>query len=181
MAKLFVSSPSLVSIACLNVPFTDFEVTDPLENVTWPLPRNWAGSISTRTVGSENNTAFFWGFEKTNGSLTDTNSTEPWMIFLAGGPGYSSIASMLVENIGPIAVTKDSLGPNNNSWHNIADIVSALCSQPFRPLRRPSSLWITPLAPVTPPSAGAATLLIRNRSPLTSCVLIPSLRSMLAF
>ncbi|KAJ7306886.1 alpha/beta-hydrolase [Mycena albidolilacea] len=99
-----------------------FEVTDPLENVTWPLPRNWAGSISTRTVGSENNTAFFWGFEKTNGSLADTNSTEPWMIFLAGGPGYSSIASMLVENIGPIVVTKDSLGPNNNSWHNIADI-----------------------------------------------------------
>ncbi|KAJ6483116.1 alpha/beta-hydrolase [Mycena sanguinolenta] len=99
-----------------------FEVTDPPENVTWPLPRNWAGSISTRTVGNENNTAFFWGFEKTNGSLTDTNSTEPWMIFLAGGPGYSSIASMLLENIGPIAVTKDSLGPNNNSWHNIADI-----------------------------------------------------------
>ncbi|KAF7354057.1 Carboxypeptidase [Mycena venus] len=99
-----------------------FEVTEPLENVTWPLPRNWAGSISTRTVGSENNTAFFWGFEKTNGSLTDANSTEPWMIWLAGGPGYSSIASMLVENIGPIIVTKHSLGPNNNSWHNIADI-----------------------------------------------------------
>ncbi|KAJ7876894.1 alpha/beta-hydrolase [Mycena olivaceomarginata] len=101
---------------------TYFEVTDPLENVTWPLPRNWAGSISTQTVGSTNNTAFFWGFEKTNGSLTDTASTEPWMIWLAGGPGYSSIASMLVENIGPIVVTKDSLGPNNNSWHNIADI-----------------------------------------------------------
>ncbi|KAF7337172.1 Carboxypeptidase [Mycena venus] len=80
-----------------------FEVTDPLENVTWPLPRNWAGSISTRTVGRENNTAFFWGFEKTNGSLIDTNSTEPWMIFLAGGPGTR-------------------LAPNNNSWHNIADI-----------------------------------------------------------
>ncbi|KAJ7720800.1 alpha/beta-hydrolase [Mycena metata] len=99
-----------------------FEVTDPLENVTWPLPRNWAGSISTQTVGNANNTAFFWGFEKTNGSLTDGNSTQPWMIWLAGGPGYSSIASMLVENIGPIVVTKDSLGPNNNSWHNIADI-----------------------------------------------------------
>ncbi|KAJ7679388.1 alpha/beta-hydrolase [Mycena polygramma] len=99
-----------------------FEVTDPLENVTWPLPRNWAGSISTKTVGSPNNTAFFWGFEKSNGSLTDANSTEPWMIWLAGGPGYSSVASMLVENIGPIVVTKHSLGPNNNSWHNIADI-----------------------------------------------------------
>ncbi|KAJ7048643.1 alpha/beta-hydrolase [Mycena amicta] len=99
-----------------------FEVTDALENVTWPLPRNWAGSISTRTVGSTNNTAFFWGFEKSNGSLTDTTNAAPWMIWLAGGPGYSSIASMLVENIGPIVVTKDSLGPNNNSWHNIADI-----------------------------------------------------------
>ncbi|KAJ6624992.1 Alpha/Beta hydrolase protein [Mycena sp. CBHHK59/15] len=44
------------------------------------------------------------------------------MVWLAGGPGYSSIASMLVENIGPIIVTKHSLGPNNNSWHKIADI-----------------------------------------------------------
>ncbi|KAJ7737771.1 alpha/beta-hydrolase [Mycena maculata] len=101
---------------------TYFEVTEPLENVTWPLPRNWAGSISTKTVNSTNNTLFFWGFEKSNGSLTDTNSTEPWMIWLAGGPGYSSVASALVENIGPIVVTKDSLGPNNNSWHNIADM-----------------------------------------------------------
>ncbi|KAJ7906694.1 hypothetical protein B0H13DRAFT_2505429 [Mycena leptocephala] len=45
--------------------WVDFEVTGPLENVTWPLPRNFAGSISTKTVGSPNNTAFFWGFEKT--------------------------------------------------------------------------------------------------------------------
>ncbi|KAJ7049393.1 Alpha/Beta hydrolase protein, partial [Mycena amicta] len=44
-----------------------------------------------------------------------------WMIWLAGGPGCC-IASMLVENIGPIVVTKDSLGPNNYSWHDIADI-----------------------------------------------------------
>ncbi|CAK5281400.1 unnamed protein product [Mycena citricolor] len=99
-----------------------FEVTEPLENVTWPLPRNWAGSISTKTVGSPNNTAFFWGFEKSNGSLTDVHSKEPWMIWLAGGPGYSSVASALVENIGPIVVTKDSLGPNPYSWHNIADM-----------------------------------------------------------
>ncbi|KAJ7675175.1 Alpha/Beta hydrolase protein [Mycena rosella] len=82
--------------------------TEPLENVTWSLPRNWAGSISTHTVGSPNNTAFFWGFEKSNGSLTDTDSTEPWMIWLAGGPGYSSIASMLVENIGPIVFFVDA-------------------------------------------------------------------------
>jgi carboxypeptidase D len=118
------SCPSLNNFfVALFIYFTDFEVTEPLENVTWSLPRNWAGSISTHTVGSPNNTGFLWGFKKSNGSLTDANSTKPWMIWLAGGPGYSSIASMLVENIGPIVVKKHTLGPNNNSWHKIADIV----------------------------------------------------------
>ncbi|KAF7320774.1 Carboxypeptidase [Mycena chlorophos] len=103
-----------------------FEVTSPLPNVTWPLPRSFAGSISTKTPGSSNNTAFFWGFEHSNGSLTaaasDANVDDPWMIWLAGGPGYSSIASALVENIGPIVVTRDGLGPNNYSWDRIADM-----------------------------------------------------------
>ena len=46
----------------------DFEVTDPLPNVTEALPRSFAGSISTNSVGHANDTLFFWGFEKEEGS-----------------------------------------------------------------------------------------------------------------
>lgn len=62
----------------------DFEVTESLPNVTFPLGRNWAGNIAVDRPGHPNDTLFFWAFEKTNGSLT-ANSTDPWGIWLNGG------------------------------------------------------------------------------------------------
>jgi carboxypeptidase D len=67
----------------------DFEVKDPLPNVTDPLTRSFAGSISTNRAGHPNDTLFFWGFEKENGSLTAPDSDKPWLIWLNGGPGTS--------------------------------------------------------------------------------------------
>jgi hypothetical protein len=70
----------------------DFEVTDPLPNVTETLPRSFAGSISTNRAGHANDTLFFWGFEKEEGSLTvasDERIDEPWLVWLNGGPGAS--------------------------------------------------------------------------------------------
>ncbi|KAJ3981145.1 alpha/beta-hydrolase [Lentinula detonsa] len=99
-----------------------FEVVNPLPNVTWTSPRSFAGSISTETPGMPNNTLFFWGFEKINGSITSMNSSDPWMIYLAGGPGYSSMASALVENIGPNIMTPNGLDYNEYSWHNFTDV-----------------------------------------------------------
>ena len=68
--------------------FPDFQVTDALPNVTWTLPRSFAGNIPVNREGHANNTLFFWGFEAKNGSLTapgsETND-DPWMIFLNGG------------------------------------------------------------------------------------------------
>ncbi|KAJ3778511.1 alpha/beta-hydrolase [Lentinula raphanica] len=99
-----------------------FEVAESLPNVTWNSPRSFAGSISTETPEMPNNTLFFWGFEKFNGSITMKNSSDPWMIYLAGGPGYSSMASALLENIGPQIMTPDGLSYNEYSWHNFSDV-----------------------------------------------------------
>ena len=68
--------------------YIDFQVTKPLPNVTWALPRNWAGNIAVNRAGHPNDTLFFWGFEKKYGSLTAAtheDSTEPWGIWLNGG------------------------------------------------------------------------------------------------
>jgi carboxypeptidase D len=64
---------------------TDFEVKDPLPNVTFPLPRSFAGNIAVNRPNHPNDTLFFWGFEKSNGSLTSNSSTDPWGIWLNGG------------------------------------------------------------------------------------------------
>ena len=76
--------PSSLSTGRITHRFSDFQVTQPLTNVTWELSRNWAGNIGTGDLQHPNNSLFFWAFEKTNGSLT-ANSTDPWGIWLNGG------------------------------------------------------------------------------------------------
>lgn len=100
--------------------------------MTWTSPRSFAGSISTETPDMPNNTLFFWGFETFNGSITSTNSSDPWVVYLAGGPGYSSMASALVENIGPNIMTPSGLARNEYSWHNFTDVVCRSCDLEFR-------------------------------------------------
>ncbi|KAF9028443.1 alpha/beta-hydrolase [Hymenopellis radicata] len=78
-----------------------FEVTDALPNITGvfnDIPRMFAGNIPVQRANHPNDTLFFWAAEKQNGSLTDANSTEPWGIWLNGGPGSSSMAGFLFEN-----------------------------------------------------------------------------------
>ena len=91
----------------------DFQVTENLPNVSWPLARNWAGNIPVQRSGHPNDTLFFWAFESSNGSFT-ANSSEPWGIWLNGGsvhkcacpyhtinylcsPGGSSLWGLLFE------------------------------------------------------------------------------------
>ncbi|THH00602.1 hypothetical protein EW026_g1946 [Hermanssonia centrifuga] len=103
-------------MANINTRFTaDFQVTDPLPNVTFPMGRNWAGNIPVDRPGHPNNTLFFWGFEKENGSLTaaaNENSNEPWGIWLNGGQN------------GPLHIRNDySMFSNNFSWDHLADYI----------------------------------------------------------
>ena len=95
MAKLYVHLLHS-STRCLTR-LVDFEVTDPLPNVTFASSRTFAGNIGVQRDGHPNNTLFFWAVEKTNSSLTVDNSTEPWGIWLNGGPGSSSMAGFLWE------------------------------------------------------------------------------------
>ena len=81
----------------LKLHSTDFEVTEPLTNVTWTLPRNFAGNVGVNRAGHPNNTLFFWAFEKENGSLTAAagdRADEPWGIWLNGGCGVFSHADI---------------------------------------------------------------------------------------
>ncbi|KAJ3745335.1 alpha beta-hydrolase [Lentinula detonsa] len=101
-----------------------FEVTDPLPNVTFPLTRSFAGNLPVQRTGHPNDTLFFWAFEHQNGSLTSNSSSEPWGIWLNGGPGSSSMAGMFFEN-GPMHINGDySMAANTEfSWDTVADYV----------------------------------------------------------
>ncbi|KAI0792052.1 alpha/beta-hydrolase [Abortiporus biennis] len=97
-----------------------FQVTETLPNVTFPLSRNFAGNIAVNRAGHPNNTLFFWGFEHAQGSLTAASS-DPWQIWLNGGPGSSSLLGFHFEN-GPIAIQPDySIKENPFSWDKLVD------------------------------------------------------------
>ncbi|KAJ6607825.1 alpha beta-hydrolase [Mycena sp. CBHHK59/15] len=99
-----------------------FEVTGPLPNVTGPIARSFAGNVGVDRPNHPNATLFFWAFEKANGTLTGSAAdTDPWIIWLNGGPGSSSMIGMMTEN-GPLQVTGDySIVQNNFSWNKLAD------------------------------------------------------------
>ncbi|KAI0629365.1 alpha/beta-hydrolase [Trametes polyzona] len=103
-----------------------FEVKGSLPNVTWSLPRNFAGNIPVNRAGHPNDTLFFWAFEKENGSLTagaNQRANEPWGIWLNGGPGSSSLIGLTSEN-GPVHINADfSAQKNNFSWNTLADYI----------------------------------------------------------
>ncbi|KAJ7453068.1 alpha/beta-hydrolase [Mycena galericulata] len=99
-----------------------FEVTGPLPNVTGPLARSFAGNVGVNRADHPNATLFFWAFEKANGTLTGAaKDTDPWIIWLNGGPGTSSMWGLMTEN-GPLHVTGNySIVRNNFSWNTLAD------------------------------------------------------------
>ncbi|KAJ7112959.1 alpha/beta-hydrolase [Mycena epipterygia] len=101
-----------------------FEVTSPLPNVTGPIARSFAGNVGVNRADHPNATLFFWAFEKANGTLTtSTNDTEPWIIWLNGGPGSSSMIGLMTEN-GPLQVTGNySIVQNDFSWNKLADTI----------------------------------------------------------
>ncbi|KAI0672407.1 alpha/beta-hydrolase [Trametes maxima] len=105
-----------------------FEVTDPLPGIPTDLPRSFAGSIPVDRAGHPNNTLFFWAFERegANGTLTappHPNNTEPWILWLQGGPGSSGMLGLSTEN-GPIHVTSNgSWVKNPFSWNTLADTI----------------------------------------------------------
>ncbi|KAK7001471.1 Alpha/beta-hydrolase [Favolaschia claudopus] len=105
-----------------------FEVTEKLPNITGTLSRNFAGNIPVNRAGHPNNTLFFWAFEHAgkNGSLTapaDSKNTDPWFIWLQGGPGSSGMIALTTEN-GPIHIQPNGTWfINQFSWHTLGDVI----------------------------------------------------------
>jgi len=66
----------------------DYEVTAPLPNITFSLPRTYAGNVSVNRTGHPDDSLFFVAFEKEGGSLGAADgerADEPWTIWLNGG------------------------------------------------------------------------------------------------
>ncbi|CAK5283248.1 unnamed protein product [Mycena citricolor] len=100
-----------------------FRVGDRLPNATFPVPSSYAGNIGVQRAGHPNNTLFFWAVEKQPGSLTKARSTEPWGIWLNGGPGSSSLIGFFLEN-GPIRMAANgTISLNPYSWDKVSDFV----------------------------------------------------------
>ncbi|EIW53480.1 alpha/beta-hydrolase [Trametes versicolor FP-101664 SS1] len=105
-----------------------FEVKNLSSEIPAGLPRSFAGNIPVNRAGHPNNTLFFWGFERqgANGTLTAparANNTEPWILWLQGGPGSSGMLGLSTEN-GPIHVLSNgSWVLNPFSWNTLADTI----------------------------------------------------------
>ncbi|KAF4610524.1 hypothetical protein D9613_006929 [Agrocybe pediades] len=101
-----------------------FQVTDKLPNVTYDIGRTYAGNIPVQRPGHPNDTLFFIGVERSQGSLTASPSPrnrDPWGLWLNGGPGSSSMYGFFFEN-GPIHINSDySTSQNPYAWNKQAD------------------------------------------------------------
>ncbi|OJT10630.1 Carboxypeptidase sxa2 [Trametes pubescens] len=107
---------------------TYFEVTSLPSAIPTGLPRSFAGNINVNRTGHKNDTLFFWGFERegANGTLTaaaDVDNTDPWILWLQGGPGSPGLLGLATEN-GPIHVQSNgSWVTNPYSWNTLADTI----------------------------------------------------------
>ena len=102
----------------------DFLVKDSLPNVSFPLPRNFAGNIGVNRVDHPNDTLFFWAFESQNGSLTaaaDECSDRPWAIWLNGG--YVFILVILGLHMHLLIIS--SISSVENEYTNESELSSA--------------------------------------------------------
>lgn len=103
-----------------------FHVNNSQLKLSFEPPSSFAGNVRTARPGHDDDSLFFWAFEQSPGSLTSNTSTAPWLIWLNGGPGSSSMLGVLLEN-GPIHFDdfSDDQTPHLNqaSWHQLADII----------------------------------------------------------
>ncbi|GJJ06658.1 hypothetical protein Clacol_000853 [Clathrus columnatus] len=103
----------------------DFLVKETLPNVTFPVPRSFAGNVPVNRAGP-NNTLFFYAFEKSHGSLTAQTSDEPIYVDQPVGTGYAT------ADAGAYAVDEDQVGTDFMGFlSNLAQIFPSLKSRPF--------------------------------------------------
>lgn len=73
----------------------DFKVNNSQLNLSFDPPSSYAGNIQTARPGHADDTLFFWAFETTTGSLINTTSGDPWLIWLNGGHVYRGLRPVI--------------------------------------------------------------------------------------
>lgn len=96
-----------------------YEVGLRLPNVSFDLPPSWAGNIPVSDRPRESRHIYFWMFPATG----DVGHDDV-VLWMNGGPGCSSVSSMLGEN-GPMAFDPETFAPKRQpqSWTKLANIV----------------------------------------------------------
>ncbi|PVF93037.1 alpha/beta-hydrolase [Serendipita vermifera] len=102
---------------------------DSLPNITIPVPSLYGGSISVNRTNSPNNSLFFMAVGKESNSLTagdGEQSDAPWIIYLNGGPGASSLYPMFAGPtpfyVLPSTSLPLSFTESKYSWNRLADV-----------------------------------------------------------
>ncbi|KAL7917829.1 Alpha/Beta hydrolase protein [Trichoderma austrokoningii] len=92
-----------------------------LPEVNFDVGESYAGNLPISNKTNETDELFFWFFPTTNEEHQDDKEIVIW---LSGGPGCSSMLSLLVEN-GPFLWQPGTLEPTRNpfSWHLLTNVV----------------------------------------------------------
>lgn len=109
----------LCSVALASANVRRSLIEDPVENKLCDAAvDSYSGYFNVKSGVDKN--YFYWFFE----SRSETQATDPLVVWLTGGPGCSSQLALLFEN-GPCSVTEDGQDTINNpySWNNNANIM----------------------------------------------------------
>ncbi|KAJ3548231.1 hypothetical protein NM688_g5321 [Phlebia brevispora] len=119
-----VSSAVHAAVSLTSAPTSHSAISCGDNSTEWQQCNSYAGNINVNRHEYPNDTLFFWAFEKEDGSLTADNSTEPWAVWLQGGPGTSSLYGLFTEN-GPMHVVPNEkrLTKNKHAWNNLIDYI----------------------------------------------------------
>lgn len=98
---------------------TQYEVGMRLPNTSFDIPPSWAGNIPVSNRSGESRHIYFWMFPATEGVGEDDI-----IFWMNGGPGCSSLSSMMGEN-GPLKFDYETFEaePLNQTWTKLANVV----------------------------------------------------------
>ena len=109
--KLFLLC--IVIQSFIQASYASVEVTRSLEDSVWPEV-NYHGYLKVNRPDGE---IFYWYFPSRN-----SISTDPWILWLTGGPGCGSEIAIFYEN-GPFLIKDDKLVKNEYGWNNNANLI----------------------------------------------------------
>jgi len=119
LLNLSMFSRNLVFVFLFALLSAEDDFVESLPNFGKLNQTNYAGFVE---VGSHGANMFYW-FTASNKDATASNQLTPFIIWINGGPGASSLTGLMVEN-GPYALNPDgSTYINKYSWTNVGHMI----------------------------------------------------------